>query len=148
MNLLRYRDTRSEQSILADLILFGDEIDVSASILTPDDFYSTSHQLIFSAIQQLFFTGRPVTIVSVWEAIGKDLNRYGGAYYLAKLTDEPVPRCLKNYCLKIRTLARKRRAVMALAKKYFELTGEDISTAVPKNGDPTRWTQTLRMNRK
>ncbi len=126
-----------EQSILSDCILFGDEIDTAASIIDPADFYSTAHQLIYKAIQQLYFTGQPVTLVEVWKAVGNELKRYGGAYYLAKLTDEPVPTSLEYYCKKIKSLAKKRRAIAALAHKYYELTGSNIpevQTETPKHG--------------
>ena len=38
-----------EQSILASCLLHQDDAELAASVLTPEDFYSSAHSLIFDA---------------------------------------------------------------------------------------------------
>ena len=59
-----------------------------SDILKPGSFYEHAHELIFTAIQNLALTQKPVDMLTVQEQLRKqgDLDEVGGAYYIAQLT--------------------------------------------------------------
>jgi replicative DNA helicase len=58
-------------------------------LLTPEDFYRTSHQIIFSAINELFQKAEPVDLVTLTNFLRtkNKLDEIGGAAYLSRLVD-------------------------------------------------------------
>jgi len=81
-----------EEAVLGALMLEKDAYSIVSDILKPQSFYEHSHELIFSAIQNLAILQRPVDMLTVQEQLKKDghLEEAGGAYYLAQLTGKVV----------------------------------------------------------
>ena len=77
-----------EEAILGALMLEKDAYSVVSDILKPASFYVHAHELIYTAIQNLSITQKPVDMLTVQEQLRKqgDLEDAGGAYYLAELT--------------------------------------------------------------
>ena len=77
-----------EEAILGALMLEKDAYSIISDILKPQSFYEYSHQLIFTAIQNLAITQKPVDMLTVQEQLKKqgNLEEAGGAYYIAQLT--------------------------------------------------------------
>ncbi len=93
-----------ECSILAGVLIDPELCEQALEALKPDHFYRTSHQLIFTACKDLFDAQKPVNLVTVTEALRAkgQLDKVGGASYLASLTDEPVPSSVTHYAQVIR----------------------------------------------
>jgi len=77
-----------EEAVLGALMLEKDAYSIVSEILKPQSFYEHSHELIFTAIQNLAILQKPVDMLTVQEQLKKqgDLDEVGGAYYLAQLT--------------------------------------------------------------
>jgi len=77
-----------EEAILGALMLEKDAYSIISDILKPQSFYEYSHQLIFTAIQNLAITQKPVDLLTVQEQLKKqgNLEEAGGSYYIAQLT--------------------------------------------------------------
>ncbi|ANE05109.1 replicative DNA helicase [Corynebacterium crudilactis] len=89
-----YRDFRSppydndaEMGVLGAMLLSPVTVIDILEILTPDDFYRPSHQLIFQAIIDLFSDNRDIDPVIVSGRLDRtnDLDRVGGGAYLHDL---------------------------------------------------------------
>jgi len=82
----------AEQAILGAILLESNAIDKVADILTADAFYQTANQKIYAAILNLQKTQRNIDIITVTEELkaNNDLESVGGAYYIARLTNDIV----------------------------------------------------------
>ena len=78
-----------EEAVLGALLIDKDAVAVVVDILKPECFYVEGHSLIYSSICRLFNTSKPVDLLTVAEDLRKsgDIEKAGGAYYLAELTN-------------------------------------------------------------
>ena len=77
----------AEKSVLGSLLIDRDAIHKIVDFMSPEDFYSYSHQLIYSAALDLFEKHEPIDILSLsnrLEEIGK-ITEAGGVTYLSSL---------------------------------------------------------------
>ena len=88
-------NTEAEKWILGAIILDNDGMEVAVELLTPEDFYTEKHRLIFGAMVALFDEGQAIDPVSLAERLmlGRNLDRIGGTGYLSTLMDG-LPRAL------------------------------------------------------
>lgn len=79
----------AEQSVLGGIIIDNEAINRVLELLRPGDFYKEAHQRIFGAMISLFERGEPLDLVTLANELkkSKDLERIGGATYLAQLAD-------------------------------------------------------------
>lgn len=79
-----------EEAVLGALMLEEKAIDDIAEILKPDSFYVEAHQLIFRAIRQLYQDQSPIDMLTVVARLKQngDLEKVGGPYYIAQLTNK------------------------------------------------------------
>ena len=79
-----------EEAVLGALMLEKDAFSIISDILTPESFYSDSHQAIFGAIYNLAMQQKPVDVLTVVEELKRrgELEAVGGAVYVAELTDK------------------------------------------------------------
>jgi len=80
-------DDDAEQEILTAILVNNEIYYDFMDILMPDDFYRTAHQLIYSAIQNLFSCGKPVDTITLNNELKTNgtLNDIGGTAYILKL---------------------------------------------------------------
>lgn len=105
----------AEESVLASCLLYRNDLEAAAEILTPEDFYRTAHQKIFSGMVAMINKGQQVDAVTLADWLNRvnQLNEIGGAVYLAKIIDiAPVVPNINQYCGILRNLSIK-RALMA-----------------------------------
>ncbi|MFT8363853.1 MAG: replicative DNA helicase [Sporolactobacillus sp.] len=91
----------AEQAVLGAVFLEPASIITASEDLVPDDFYRTSHQLIFSVMIELSDRNQPVDVVTVTNMLqsSKHLDEVGGVSYLAQLADSvPTAANLSYYC--------------------------------------------------
>ncbi|MDR2252950.1 MAG: replicative DNA helicase [Bifidobacteriaceae bacterium] len=81
------QDIAAEQSALGAMLLSKDAIADVVSVLHADDFYRPQHEMIFSAITDIYSRGEPVDGVTVAAELTRrgEMGRIGGAQYLATL---------------------------------------------------------------
>ncbi|MBP3088217.1 replicative DNA helicase [Corynebacterium sp. sy017] len=81
-------DKDAEQGVLGAMLMSPQKVVDIIELLLPEDFYLPAHQLIYSAIIDLFTDGKEIdpVIVSARLDRNNDLERVGGAPYLHTLT--------------------------------------------------------------
>ena len=99
-------------------------------ILSPEDFYRSAHQKIFSAIVELFSRNDPVDLVTLTNILREHdrLEDIGGAAYLANLVDTVPLAVNAQYYAKIvydkACLRRLIEKTNSIAKRCFEDRGD------------------------
>ena len=81
-------DLELEKSVLGSLILDKTVFDAISNIIKTETFFYETHQLIYSAILQLFANSEPIDLKTTINQLKKNdtLEEVGGAYYIATLT--------------------------------------------------------------
>ena len=98
----------SEQSVLGGLLLHNDSWDSVVNILGSDDFYQTSHRIIYDAIVILLEHDKPADILTVKEQVIKshDEESIGGFAYLAQIAENtPSVSNIEAYAKHVRELS-------------------------------------------
>ena len=119
-----------EEAVLGALMLEKDAYSIVSDILKPQSFYEHSHELIFTAIQNLALLQRPVDMLTVQEQLKKEgnLEEVGGVYYLAQLTGKVVSTAHLEYHARI--VAQK-----FLARELIRFTSEIAGSAFDETID-------------
>lgn len=122
------QNIEAEESLLSAFLLYPKAVNESVRLLTPSDFYRTSHQKIFNVIYELYEDGAAVDLVTVADMLKKrgELEQIGGATYLAKLVDViPASISVKNHAEIIIEKAKLRRIIeraTETVQKCFDLS--------------------------
>lgn len=89
LNKVPPQNIEAEESILSAILINNDVLLDVVEILTPEHFYKTNHQVIYSAITDLFSKNEPVDLITLSHHLrSKDkLADIGGAAYLSRLVD-------------------------------------------------------------
>jgi replicative DNA helicase len=79
----------SEMAVLGAMMLDEPAATRGIELLTEDDFYRESHQLIFHAMAVLYSESKPIDQLTVTEKLSqlKVLEKCGGAYYVSNLAE-------------------------------------------------------------
>jgi replicative DNA helicase len=83
------QNIEAEESVLSAILIDNDTLTDIADLLKPIDFYKPSHQMIYTAMAELYNKNEPVDIVTIvnhLKEMGK-LEEVGGAAYLSRLMD-------------------------------------------------------------
>lgn len=124
-------NTEAEESLLSAILLDNNALLDVLDMLSPEDFYTTSHQIIFDAMTEMFRRSEPVDLVTLTEYLTSrgDIDKisgetYRGATYLSWLTDD-VPRAVNAvyYARIIRDKASLRRLIEkanAITRQCYE----------------------------
>ena len=86
-NLVPPNNIEAEQSIIGSILKENDCFDDVSEIINASQFYSRSHRLIFSAIEELVQTGTPADLVTVTDQLENksQLEDAGGFIYVAEI---------------------------------------------------------------
>ncbi len=120
----------AEESILSAILVDNDTLPEILEILSPRDFYRSSHQKIFTAITELFSRDDPVDLVTLTNILRERgwLEEIGGATYLANLVDTvPFAVNAQHYAKIVHDKACLRQLIEksnAIAKRCFEDRGD------------------------
>lgn len=120
----------AEESILSAILVDNDTLLEVLEILSPEDFYRSAHQKIFSAISELFSRNEPVDLVTLTNILREHdrLEEIGGAAYLANLLDTVPLAVNAQYYAKIvydkACLRRLIEKTNSIAKRCFEDRGD------------------------
>jgi replicative DNA helicase len=120
----------AEESILSAILVDNNTLLEILEILSPEDFYRSAHQKIFSAIIELFSRNDPVDLVTLTNILREHdrLEEIGGATYLANLVDTVPLAVNAQYYAKIvydkACLRRLIEKTNSIAKRCFEDRGD------------------------
>jgi replicative DNA helicase len=120
----------AEESILSAILVDNDTLLEVLEILSPEDFYRSAHQKIFSAISDLFSKNEPVDLVTLTNILREHdrLEEIGGAAFLANLVDTVPLAVNAQYYAKIvfdkACLRRLIEKANSIAKRCFEDRGD------------------------
>lgn len=119
----------AEESLLSAILIENDTLLDIIEILSPEDFYRSAHQKIFSAAIDLFAKNEPVDLVTLTNKLRESghLEAIGGATYLAALVDEvPMAANAQHYAKIVHDKACLRRLIEKandITKQCFEDRG-------------------------
>jgi replicative DNA helicase len=79
-----------EEAVLGALMLEKDSYSIISELLKPECFYDKTHELIFTAIQDLAIQQKPIDILTVVEQLRKNgtLETVGGITYIGQLSQK------------------------------------------------------------
>ncbi|MGM0595488.1 MAG: replicative DNA helicase [Myxococcota bacterium] len=106
----------SEKAVLGALILDNSTINTVTPILEVDDFYSTSHSLIYKAITTLDQKQQPVDLTTLESQLqsSRDLEKVGGMDYIVELSSQvPTTTNATHYATIVRRKSRMRKVIQA-----------------------------------
>lgn len=104
----------AEISVLGAMLLSSDAVAKGLEVLRPEDFYQEVHQLIFSAMVELFNQTRPVDVVTTVEQLRQrgQLEQVGGLAYLMELANMvPTAAHLEHYAEVVRSSSVLRQII-------------------------------------
>jgi len=119
----------AEESLLSGILIDNNTLIDVIDIISPEDFYRSAHQKIFSGIVELFSKNEPVDLVTLTNALKErgQLEEIGGATYLATLVDTvPLAVNAKHYAKIVHDKASLRSLIEKankIAKECFEDRG-------------------------
>ena len=90
MKMLPPQNIDAEKSVLGSILVDSSVMYDVINLIKPDDFYRNDHELIFSAMCQLFNQNVPIDVITVSEKLTTtgELDKAGGLQYLISLTDD------------------------------------------------------------
>jgi len=119
-----------EEAVLGALMLEKDAYSIISDIITPECFYDKTHELIFTAIQDLAIQQKPIDILTVVDQLRKSgtLETAGGTSYIAQLSQKVVSSAHIDYHARIvaqKYLARELITFSSdIAGKAFDETND------------------------
>lgn len=126
------QNIEAEESLLSAILVNNNTFLDVADILNPSDFYRFAHQMIFTAMVELFSRKEPVDLTTLSNILRKQnkLEGIGGAAYLSKLIDTvPLAVNAPHYARIVREKSCMRTLIETanfISKRCFE----DQSNAV------------------
>ena len=120
------QDIVAEKSLLGAIMIKDDVLPEVLTILKPRDFYEKRHEIIFSAMQNLYDQHKPIDLLTLTAELksSKLLKEIGGAAYLTELSNfVPAASHAKAYAEIIEKASVRRRLIKAgteIANKAFE----------------------------
>jgi replicative DNA helicase len=124
------QNLEAENSLLSAILIDNDVLLDVVDIVSPQDFYRSAHQKIFTAVIDLFSKSEPVDLITLSNMLKEKnhLKDIGGATFLAKLFDTiPLAVNAPYYAKIIRDKACLRRLIEksnSILKKCFEDRGD------------------------
>ena len=124
------QNVAAEEAIISAVLVDNSTLLDVVEILSPEDFYKSAHQKIFSAITDLFAKSEPVDLVTLTNSLKErgHLEEIGGASYLADLVDKvPLAVNAQHYARIIYDKASLRRLIEksnTILQKCFDDRGD------------------------
>ncbi|MBE5781648.1 MAG: replicative DNA helicase [Clostridiales bacterium] len=128
----------AEQSVLGSMLLDQDAVAAAMETLTEEDFYAPAHQVIFSAMAQLYRSAQPIDLVTISDVLEQrnELTKAGGIEYVAQLSSTvPTTTNIDRYIAIVEDRAALRSVIKAGSNmvdegfKADKPSGEVISAA-------------------
>jgi replicative DNA helicase len=127
-------DQNLERSILGCIIYENSTILDVMDILKPESFYTTSHQVIFEKMTEMYLAKHPIDYATLPNALqGKGI----GTHLLSSLADGDVmPSRVKHYAKRLKDIHIKRELIFFQSELHEDIeTGKDVTTVLGKMVD-------------
>lgn len=128
----------TEKSVLSSILFDEDVVFKVAEVLQPEDFYTGSHRIIYSAILSLFSERSPITLTSIATQIQKEYPRQSNVhiealgslfkdgntsqkeldYNIRVVKEHAVARAVVSHCEKTK------QKMLTMSEDVFEVVGE------------------------
>lgn len=129
----------AERAVLGGVLLENDAMNSVMEVVTKEDFYSEAHNVVFSALTDLFRAGKPMDTITLRELLvqKQKLASVGGDEYLLELTNTiPTVANIEEHARLVKERALVRRLISVChevtAKAYageYEKTDEFLDSA-------------------
>ncbi|MFB3882526.1 MAG: replicative DNA helicase [Armatimonadota bacterium] len=109
-------DADAEKAVLGAMLLEKEAMAKAADLLTPQQFYSGQHQVLFEVLRDLQRRGEPPDPVVVKDALKRadQLEQVGGEQYLSELqTSAPTAAAIEHYVSIVQRCAQQRWLIQA-----------------------------------
>jgi replicative DNA helicase len=118
-----------EEAVLGALMLEKDALTAVIDILKPEIFYKDTHQIIFTAIQNLFKKSEPVDILTLTNELRTmgELDTIGGPYYLTQLTNRVASAANIEYHVRIISQKYIQRELIHISSEIIKDAFEDTT---------------------
>lgn len=123
------QNIEAERSVLGSLLIDENAANKIADSLNPKDFYKKSHEIIFTAMMELYEKNDPIDLISITNILEEknELKSVGGTSYLTELAnDVPVATNVEYYAKTVTKKATLRRLIEA-ATDIAEMGYEEAS---------------------
>lgn len=120
----------SEESVLGSMLLSKSACAAAIEHLSPGDFYTNSHQLLFGFLSEFYSKGTPldpVVVTSTLEKLGKLDDVGGKAYVYSLMGTVPNPLNIEHYAARVKEEALAR----SLMRTGYELVELGRKSHVP-----------------
>jgi len=114
MDRIPPQNLEAERAVLGALLVYPEAFDRVLEILTPDDFYSEAHRIIYQSMRELEEKGTPIDILTLTDHLKSQaaLEKAGGAAAVAALADSVAsPVGVEHWAKKVREKAILRRVI-------------------------------------
>lgn len=118
-----------EEAVLGALMIEENAIDEIATFLKSESFYIDAHQFIYRAIHQLHASEAPIDMLTVVEKLKQngDLERVGGPYYIAQLTNKVASAANVEYHARIVSQKHIQRMLISSSTEIIKDAYEDTT---------------------
>ena len=124
-------NSEAEQSVIGGLILDSNRFHDVIEHITAEDFYFSSHKIIFEHITAIYDGGGEPEIITICDSLSSsgELSKVGGMAYLAEITNAtPSVSNIVSYAKVVKDRARQRSLITA-ANKITEIAySPDMTT--------------------
>ena len=121
--------TDLEEVVLGALMLEKNAVNAVIDILTPEVFYKETHQIIYTAIKELFAKSEPIDILTVTNQLKStgNLDVVGGPYYISLLTNRVVSSANIEYHARIILQKYIQRQLIVISSEIIKDAYEDTT---------------------
>jgi len=118
-----------EEAVLGSLLIDRNALSKVIDILTPETFYTESHQAIFTAVKDLFADSQPVDILTVAQLLRKNgnLERIGGEAKLINLSTRVSSSAHIEYHARIVVQKHIQRELIRISNELIEKAYDETS---------------------
>jgi replicative DNA helicase len=118
-----------EEAVLGALMLEKDAVTAVIDILKPELFYKDTHQIIFTAIMNLFKRSDAIDILTLTNELRTmgELETIGGAYYLTQLTNRVASAANIEYHARIISQKYIQRELIHVSSEIIKDAFEDTT---------------------
>lgn len=118
-----------EEVVLGAMMLEKDAVNAIIDILVPEAFYKEAHQIIFSAIKELFTKSEAIDILTVTNQLKSngELDAIGGPYYISQLTNRVVSSANIEYHARIILQKYIQRQLIVISSETIKDAYEDTT---------------------
>lgn len=118
-----------EEAVLGSLLIDRNALSKVIDILTPETFYTESHQAIFTTVKDLFADSQPVDILTVAQLLRKNgnLERVGGEAKLINLSTRVSSSAHIEYHARIVVQKHIQRELIRISNELIEKAYDETS---------------------